>query len=80
MSIRKILAASALSLGVAVTLAATPSAAQPYGKGGNYRLAPAPRPATDRAAKPGRGQADCACPMMKGAAPPAQPATSGLPG
>jgi hypothetical protein len=73
MPIRNVLAASTLSLGLLLTLAATPAAAQPYGKGGNYSLAPAPRPAPDRAAKPGQREANCACPMTPGGAPQAQP-------
>lgn len=89
MSIRDLLVASALSLGPVLTLAA-PAAAQPYGKGGNYSLAP--RPAPDRAAKPDQHQASCICPMMKGDdalhrqhmtpgdGPQAPPATPGLPG
>ncbi|MCI3132798.1 hypothetical protein [Phenylobacterium aquaticum] len=87
MSIREVLAASALSLGLVLTLAAAPAAAQPYGKGGNYSLAPrvAPDPRATTGAKAGefppQQQAMCVCPMMKrGDAAPHPGAAPGLPG
>ena len=46
----------------ALGLAATAASAQPYGKGGNYSIAPVQRPPAAQAA-PTR---DCDCPMMKG--------------
>lgn len=60
MTYRISLTAAALALGLAA--AASASSAQPYGKGGNYTLAPSARPPVAQAA-PVR---DCDCPMMKG--------------
>ncbi len=54
------LTAAALALGLAA--AASAASAQPYGKGGNYSLAPAKRPPAAQAAT----ARDCDCPMMKG--------------
>lgn len=90
MSIRSLPAVSALSLGFVLPLAA-PAGAQPYGKGGNFSLAPAPGPATDRVAKPGQDKPHCGGPMMRdpgararrpmppGGDPQAQPAPPSLP-
>lgn len=64
MTFRTPLAAAALSLGLALVAASTPASAQPYGKGGNYVMAPAPRAAQPQAPKP----AKCDCPMMRGEA------------
>ncbi len=60
MTYRVSLTAAALALGLAA--AATAASAQPYGKGGNYSMAPVQRPPAAQAA-PTR---DCDCPMMKG--------------
>ena len=60
MTYRISLTAAALALGLAA--AATAASAQPYGKGGNYSMAPPQRPPAAQAA-PTR---DCDCPMMKG--------------
>ncbi len=91
MSIRDLLAASALSLGLVLALTA-PAAAQPHGKGGIYSMAPAPRPAPDRVTKAGQGETRHGCPMMEDAGAlhrrpmtpggdlQAQPARPGLPG
>lgn len=62
MTIRITLAAGALSFGLA--LVAASASAQPYGKGGNYVMAPAPQAAQPHASKP----AKCDCPMMQGEA------------
>ena len=59
-----LVAASALVLGLAATAFA--SQAQPFGKGGNYSLAPAPRPAVQTEHRPHMRMAKCDCPMMKG--------------
>jgi hypothetical protein len=83
MSIREVLAASALSLGLVLTLAAAPAAAQPFGKGGNYSLAPrlAPDPGAKTGEPPTQQQVMCACPMMKrGDAAPHRGVVPGLPG
>jgi len=58
MTYRVSLTAAALAFG----LAATAASAQPYGKGGNYSMAPAQRPPAAQAAP----MRDCDCPMMKG--------------
>ena len=60
MTYRISLAAAALALGLAA--AASAASAQPYGKGGNYSMAPAQRPPAAQAAP----MRDCDCPMMKG--------------
>lgn len=59
-----LVAAGALALGLAATAFA--SQAQPYGKGGNYSLAPAPRAAAQAEHRPHLQKAKCDCPMMKG--------------
>lgn len=61
MNTRTTLTAGALSLGLALVAAATSASAQPYGKGGNYVMNPAPRAAQAREPK----HAKCDCPMMK---------------
>lgn len=61
MNNRSNLAAGALVLGVFLT--ASTALAQPYGKGGNYSMAPAPQAAERRH---GPHHAQCQCPMMKG--------------
>lgn len=61
MNNRSYLTASALALGVFLT--ASTALAQPYGKGGNYSMAPAPQ-AAEHGQKP--HHAHCQCPMMKG--------------
>ncbi|MDP1616588.1 hypothetical protein [Phenylobacterium sp.] len=60
MTYRIPLTAAALALGLAATASA--ASAQPYGKGGNYSMAPAARPPAAQAAP----MRDCNCPMMKG--------------
>lgn len=60
MTYRISLTAAALALGLAATASA--ASAQPYGKGGNYSMAPAARPPAAQAAS----MPDCDCPMMKG--------------
>lgn len=60
MTYRIHLAAAALALGLVA--AASAASAQPYGKGGNYSMAPVQKPPAAQAA-PAR---DCDCPMMKG--------------
>jgi hypothetical protein len=54
------LTAAALALGIVAVASA--ASAQPYGKGGNYSMAPVQKPPAVQAA-PAR---DCDCPMMKG--------------
>ncbi|MDZ4371134.1 MAG: hypothetical protein U1C74_06905 [Phenylobacterium sp.] len=60
MTYRITLTAAALALGLAATASA--ASAQPYGKGGNYSMAPAARPPAAQVAS----MPDCDCPMMKG--------------
>ena len=60
MTYRIHLTVAALALGLVA--AASAASAQPYGKGGNYNMAPSARPPAAQAAPMG----DCACPMMKG--------------
>ncbi|MBN9319270.1 MAG: hypothetical protein BGN86_14340 [Caulobacterales bacterium 68-7] len=60
MTYRISLTAAALALGLAVVASA--ASAQPYGKGGNYSLAPSARPPAAQATP----MRDCDCPMMKG--------------
>lgn len=62
MTYRTYLAAGALALGLAA--ASSAALAQPYGKGGNYVMSPAPRAAQ---ATPAASKPACDCPMMKGA-------------
>ena len=59
-----LVAAAALALGLAATAFA--SQAQPYGKGGNYSLAPASRSAAPAERRAHLQKAKCDCPMMKG--------------
>jgi hypothetical protein len=59
-----LVAAGALALGLAATAFA--SHAQPYGKGGNYSLAPAARASAQGEHRPHMRMAKCDCPMMKG--------------
>lgn len=61
MTFRSHLTAGALALGLAA--AASAAIAQPYGKGGNYSMGPAPREAQAAHADQ---HGKCDCPMMQG--------------
>lgn len=60
MTYRIHLTAAALALGLAAV--ASGASAQPYGKGGNYSMAPAQRPPAEQS----KSMRSCDCPMMKG--------------
>ena len=65
MTLRSLLAAGAVALGLSITASA--ALAQPYGKGGNYASAPQPRSESQSDhARHMRRMTPCDCPMMRG--------------